>query len=178
MRKLLVLVTLVAAMATACTSSGDDHPVRPTPAVNATSAPLLPMTTTELPDVTSDDFTQLLSQLRGTPVVVNVWGSWCGPCREEGPHLAAAADEFGRRVQFIGLDVRDDRGPAQDFIRQMGWPYPSVFDPSPYATIETDLGYRAQPVTLFFDRDGKLAGQITGPGDATTLEAEIRKILG
>jgi thiol-disulfide isomerase/thioredoxin len=181
---LIITIGLVGGVIAVLSTSGGGGSGTPTiptssPAVNATAAPLLPTNALELPDFTSGDFTKLLSQLRGKPVVVNVWGSWCGPCREEGPHLAAAAKEFGRRVQFIGLDVRDEKGPARAFMREMDWTYPSVYDSSSTGVdIERELGFFAQPVTLFFDRDGKLAGQITGPGDATTLEVEIRKILG
>ena len=93
MRRLLLAVFL-GTSAAACTSSGGPT-VSPTasPAVNATRAPLLPTSVYALPDVTFAGYERLLSELRGTPVVVYVWGSWCGPCRQDGPRLAAA----GRR---------------------------------------------------------------------------------
>src|SRR5438552_1774978 len=126
-RRLLAFVVLLVGVAAACTAGATQGAVTPIPAVNATSAPGLPATANALPSVDGSQMRRLLSRLRGTPVVLNVWGSWCGPCRLEGPHLATAARRYGRRVQFLGLDVKDSLGPARAFIRQMGWPYPSVF---------------------------------------------------
>src|SRR5438094_202055 len=60
---------------------------------------------TALPQLDPARFRQLLAQLRGKPVVVNIWASWCGPCIAEAPDLAAAAREFQGRVQFLGVDV-------------------------------------------------------------------------
>jgi thiol-disulfide isomerase/thioredoxin len=176
MRRLLVIAVVLFA-GTACASSGAAPRVKPVPAVNATRANLLPKTTNGLPSFTFADMRQLLSELHGTPVLLNVWGSWCGPCREEGPRLAAAARTYGRRVQFLGLDVRDEVGPARRFVEQMRWTYPSVFDPSPNASVEIQLGWRAQPVTLFFDRSGKIVDQVSGPVTAAELASGIGKIL-
>jgi thiol-disulfide isomerase/thioredoxin len=165
MRRCLALFLMVAAAA-ACTSSPE--PV---------STPTLPSTPTELPAFTADEFQALLRSLRGTPVVVNFWGSWCAPCREEGPRLARAARAYDGRVQFLGVDVKDTKDAARTFIGEMGWTYPSVFDPSSNADIERDIGYFAQPVTLFYDRDGKIANQISGPAETAPLEAGIERIL-
>ena len=176
MRRAIASVAVLTTMV-ACTSAGGDTKVRVTPAVNATDVPGLPASTTALPDVTYAQFHELLGRLRGVPVVLNVWGSWCGPCREEGPRLAAAARTYGHRVQFLGLDVKDDKGPAQKFIQEMGWTYPSVFDPSPTANVETQLGWRAQPVTLFYDSSGKIVDQVSGPVTAADLRSGIGKIL-
>ena len=145
----------------ACTG-GDPPSPSPSPgvtefpspdALNATTAPLLPTDRFELPEMSPATFQELLGQLRGTPVVVNIWASWCGPCREEGPHLAEAAREFGDRVQFLGVDIQDERPLAQLFIREFGWPYPSVFDPG--GAIKNSFGFVGQPVTMFLDRDGE-----------------------
>ncbi len=122
-------------------------------------------------------YEELLGQLRGTPVVVNIWGSWCGPCRTEAPHLAAAHATYGDRVQFIGVDILDVRESAREFIEEFGWTYPNVFDPSAAGDIRNQLGYLGQPVTLFYDADGTLVADWEGPLDPRTLEARIRKIL-
>jgi thiol-disulfide isomerase/thioredoxin len=92
---------------------------------------------------------------------VNIWASWCGPCRDEAPHLEAAHDEFGDRVQFLGLDILDERGSARDFMREYGWTYPSVFDAT--GAIRDGLGILGQPATLFYDTSGELVKTWSGP---------------
>ena len=138
---------------------------------------MLPGTANALPDLTYPGFQTLLAQLRGTPVVVNGWGSWCGACRVEGPLLAAAARRYGRRIQFLGIDTRDSRGDGQAWVARMRWTYPSLFDPSPNGQVENQLGYHCCPVTLFYDREGQVVDQISGPAGASALAAGIRKIL-
>jgi thiol-disulfide isomerase/thioredoxin len=151
--------------------------VTPSPhARNATTAPLLPTNRYALPELSLDRFNQLLAQLKGTPVVVNLWGSWCGPCREEGPNLARAGRVFGDRIQFLGVDERDDRTPAREFIRDEGFPYPSVFDPS--QAIQTGLGFVGPPVTLLYDRAGHKVATFSGPvRDLAAFERALRRLL-
>ncbi|MDP9340689.1 MAG: TlpA family protein disulfide reductase [Actinomycetota bacterium] len=144
-------------------------------ALNATRAPLLPTDRFALPQLDQGQFQALLRQLRGTPTVVNIWASWCGPCRKEAPHLAAAARRFGHRVQFLGIDIQDQRTPAQEFIRDFGWPYPSIFDPT--SEIQHGLGLLGQPVTLFFDRQGNRVKTYTGPVPAAVLDQVIGQLL-
>jgi len=120
-------------------------------------------------------FRQLLSQLRGKPVVVNIWGSWCGPCRAEAPVLAAAAKTYGDRVQFIGVDVLDHIGLARAFIRQYGWTYPSVFDPT--GRIRDSMGLIGQPHTVVISPTG---GRfvLSGPATEADLRSAIESALG
>ena len=132
---------------------------------------LLPSSPTALPEFDPTRFHELLGQLRGKPVVVNVWASWCGPCVVEAPDLAKAARLFQGRVQFLGVDVLDQLGPARAFIRKYGWSYPSVFDPQ--AAIRNDLGFIGQPETIVFDRTGK---RIFVQSGAITLDV-LRKEL-
>jgi thiol-disulfide isomerase/thioredoxin len=136
---------------------------------------LLPATPTQLPSFDPAKFRQLLAQLKGKPVVVNFWGGWCGPCGQEAPRLAAAARRFGGRVQFLGVDVFDDRTPARAFIRQFGWIYPSVFDYP--ASIEGSLGMSGQPVTVFFDAAGRQVFIRSGAVQDGEIERELDKIL-
>ena len=177
MRRLVTLLVVIALTA-GCSSSGGHGAGPPIPAVNATAAPGLPTTANALPDITPSGLQQLLSRLHGIPVVLNGWGSWCGPCREEGPRLAAAARRSGSKVQFLGLDVKDSLGPARAFVKQMGWTYPSLFDPSPTGDVERQLGFFAQPVTVFYDRTGKRVALISGPASATGLRDGIARITG
>jgi peroxiredoxin len=71
-----------------------------------------------------------LGGLRGSVVVVNIWGSWCAPCGQEAPDLRAVAEESrGTAVRFLGINTRDTRGASQAFTRRFGLPYPSLLDP-------------------------------------------------
>ena len=125
----------------------------PSPApTNVANAPLLPSTPTELPEATPDGFKQLLSQLRGRPVVLNIWASWCGPCIAEAPDLARVARQFEGRVQFVGVDILDRRSAARAFITRYDLPFPSVFDPS--GAIRDSMGYLGQPVTVVLNAAG------------------------
>jgi thiol-disulfide isomerase/thioredoxin len=170
---LLVAVALVSG---ACTSDRDASrdDARPTPAVNATAADLLPTDVAALPEFDAARFATLLDQLEGTPVLVNVWGSWCGPCRTEAPDLARAHAEFGHDVQFLGVDILDSRASARAFIEEFAWRYPSVYD-APGA-IRDDLGVLGQPATLLYDRAGELIELWSGRVPPDELQAALRAI--
>ncbi|MGH2663507.1 MAG: TlpA family protein disulfide reductase [Actinomycetota bacterium] len=136
---------------------------------------LLPASRLELPEFGLGRFQALLQELSGTPVVVNIWGSWCPPCRLEAPGLATVSREFGGRIQFLGVDILDSRPAARQFILEFDWQYPSVFDPE--AEIRDGLGYFGQPVTLIFDPDGRKTFEWAGPLTEEILRREIRKVL-
>jgi cytochrome c biogenesis protein CcmG, thiol:disulfide interchange protein DsbE len=144
-------------------------------ATNATTAPLLPTQVAALPDFDASTFDRLLSQLRGTPTVVNIWASWCGPCKDEAPALAVAARAYGDRVQFLGVDIQDEQGGARSFIDRFAWPYPSIADPD--GAIRDDLGFAGVPETVFYAADGTIVARSTGPVTAAILRARIRSLL-
>ncbi len=146
------------------------------PAHNAVEAPLLPDFADALPAMDPATFERLLGQLAGTPVLVNFWGSWCGPCREEMPRLVTAHHEFGDRVQFLGVDVQDSRGAAAEFIEEFEMTFPSVFD-VPDA-IKTELGHLGQPVTIFYEADGDFFRAWAGPIPEDELRRNLRAIAG
>jgi thiol-disulfide isomerase/thioredoxin len=177
----VVSLTLIIGLATACgRAPSQRRTAAPTcPRVAAPeglTAPLLPRTTCSLPQFDPTRFRELLGQLRGVPVVVNIWGSWCGPCLREAPELSRVAREFEGRVQFLGVDINDLRVPAANFIRRFGWPYPSVFDPP--GAIRDALGLVGQPHTLVFDAAGRRT--LVHPGAITKrqLRTELRKLVG
>jgi thiol-disulfide isomerase/thioredoxin len=97
-----------------------------------------------------------LRALRGHPVVVNKWASWCGPCRHEFPIFEHVATEKGRSVAFIGLNSGDGRPDAEEFLRERPLPYPSYRDP--HEAVARALGAPgAFPITVFYDARGRQA---------------------
>lgn len=107
----------------------------------------------------------------GKVVVLNVWGSWCAPCRKEAPDLAAASRDAADVARFVGLDIRDyDRAPAQAFVRTFKVPYPSIYDPRGAELVKfTDLPPNGIPSTLVIDRQGRVAVRVVGAVTRTTL---------
>ncbi|MGO9759796.1 MAG: redoxin family protein [Solirubrobacteraceae bacterium] len=93
-----------------------------------------------------------LAALRGTPVVINKWASWCEPCRSEFGVFQRVSVSRGREVAFLGIDSGDNRSHALEFLRSFPVSYPSFFDPSEQAGLAiTDSALT--PVTVFFNRD-------------------------
>jgi thiol-disulfide isomerase/thioredoxin len=119
-------------------------------------------------------FAALISQQRGTPVLVNFWASWCGPCEVETPDIVAAHATWGDRVRFIGVDLQDNRADAMTFLATYHVPYPSVFDPP--NVIAISYGLFSPPATLFFDADGTLVKTVPGQISPHDLEAGLRAI--
>ena len=102
----------------------------------------------------ADAFQQRLAELRGHPVVVNKWASWCGPCREEMPWLQRQVAERGKRIAFIGVDSRDSDSAAKEFLNEFPVPYPSYTDPDQDIAllINATIG---TPATAIYDSSGK-----------------------
>ncbi len=120
-------------------------------------------------------FKSLLAGLRGYPVVVNKWASWCGPCQSEFPAYQQASVVFGRRVAFVGIDGKDHNGAATAFLQRFPVTYPSYVDPqeSIARTIQAATYY---PQTVYFDRQGKIVFDHAGPYlSAGSLERDIRR---
>jgi cytochrome c biogenesis protein CcmG/thiol:disulfide interchange protein DsbE len=100
-------------------------------------------------------FRRRLAGLKGYPVVVNKWASWCGPCRTEFPIFQNAAVAKGKRVAFVGVNAGDSRDPARRFLRATPLPFPSYVDPDEdiAKSIHAPANY---PITVFFDARGKM----------------------
>jgi cytochrome c biogenesis protein CcmG/thiol:disulfide interchange protein DsbE len=120
-------------------------------------------------------FSARLASLKGYPIVVNKWGSWCGPCQSEFPAYQRVAAAYGRRVAFVGIDGKDHNAAAAAFLKQFPVTYPSYTDPSESiaATIQALTYY---PETVFLDRNGKLVYEHAGPYLSTkALAADVQR---
>ncbi len=120
-----------------------------------------------------DAFEARIGELEGFPKVVNVWGSWCGPCRAEFPHFQEVSANLGRKVAFLGIDSDDDTPSAEQFLSDNPVPYPSYSDPD--KEIGNSLGAtHGIPATVFFDDAGEQTFTKFGPyTDTAELEADI-----
>lgn len=135
------------------------------------------------PDVegtTLDGDRLALNDLIGHVVVVNVWGSWCGPCRAEAPDLARVARETsGRGVRFVGIDTRDDDAAARAFVRAFKIPYPSLIDRDGKLILAFDgiIPVSAVPSTVLLDADGRIAARVIGRVTYSTLSGLVNDLL-
>lgn len=124
-----------------------------------------------------DELNSQLAAVRGYPAVVNVWASWCGPCRFEFPDFQEVAAERGDEVAFIGLDAEDSDAAAQDFLDQLPLPYPSVTDPD--GDVRDEFELRGFPATAFYNADGERVYVKQGPyQSAEELNADIDRYTG
>ena len=156
MRRLVLLFALVLA-ASSCASGGDVGEVAP------------------LPTTTPDELAELLAGA-DQPVVLNVWASWCIPCRSEAPLLRAAHESFSSLVRFVGLNVRDGQDPARAFLNEFRLDgFEHYFDPSGAA--QGSLGAGGVPLTLFYAPGGELIEIHFGVIDERTLAINIDEII-
>jgi cytochrome c biogenesis protein CcmG/thiol:disulfide interchange protein DsbE len=183
-RVLLALAALVGLVIAGCGGSSSGNPdSRLTP--EQAKAPIsgappqlaaIRAQANQLLDGGTDAFDARLAQLRGTPVVVNKWASWCGPCRFEFPWFQSLAEKRGGQIAFLGVNSNDSSGSAETFLSELPLPYPSYSDPD--MNIAQDLGGPPQafPTTTYYDRSGKQA--FTHPGvyaDEADLIADVNK---
>ncbi|MGZ5415905.1 MAG: TlpA disulfide reductase family protein [Nocardioides sp.] len=123
-----------------------------------------------------------LDDYAGQVVVVNVWGSWCAPCRAEAPMLAEAARDLEKDdVAFLGIDSRDlNETQARAFVRRFEIPYPSIYDQQG----RTLLAFRGTlvpssvPATVIIDREGRVAASVLGEITRTTLYDLVEEVAG
>jgi len=117
-----------------------------------------------------------LAQLRGSPVVLNFWASWCIPCREEAPLLtAAAADYEAQGLRVVGVVYQDSATNARDFMKRYGQTYAGLLDPDGRTAI--DYGVFGIPETYFIDAEGIVSSRQVGAVTAVDLRRQIEAIL-
>jgi thiol-disulfide isomerase/thioredoxin len=120
-------------------------------------------------------FQAQLAKLKGTPVVVNQWASWCGPCRFEFPFFQRLARKYQGRVAFLGVNSQDGREAALQFLRELPVPYPNFFDPDVKIAREFRGGI-AWPTTAFYDARGKVVKTHAGAyASQAKLDEDIRR---
>jgi thiol-disulfide isomerase/thioredoxin len=181
-----VLVALL--MLASCASIGADEQTRsagqvgyPEVARNLTRVP--PDQRKELPTVSGpalgSNQTISTQDYRGKVVVINVWGSWCPPCRKEAPDLQAASVETKNVAQFIGITSKDyDPAPAEAFVRSFKITYPSIYDPTGKVLLafSGELPPSAIPSTMIIDPQGRLAVRVLSEVSKITLVDMINDV--
>lgn len=117
---------------------------------------------------------------RGDVLVVNVWGSWCGPCQAEAPDLERVYTDYaqaGEPVTFIGVNDRDSAPTALAFQDAKGISYPSLVDDGGRTLLDLRGFAQSRPTTLVLDPQGRVAARVAGQVDATTLDGLVEDVL-
>ena len=112
---------------------------------------------------------------KNSVAVVNVWASWCAPCRAEAPTLAALANKY-KDVSFIGILTRDNPATAEAFQRRFNLPYPTIIDDSILIGFKGSLPANAIPSTVILDKKGYVAARISGSVTVASLSELIEKV--
>ncbi|MEU5311166.1 TlpA disulfide reductase family protein [Streptomyces sp. NPDC021562] len=174
-RWLPLLVLLIAVPSAACSPPRESGASPVSPLIRVAAADRQ-----TAPDLTGEDLDGRpvrLADYRGKVVVLNVWASWCSPCRAEAPELSQAQRELAAEgVQVLGVDMDARREKGRAFQEQHRLSYPSLHDPASRQLLRLPRGYKAQalPYTLFVDRDGKIAARYLSPLTA----AGVRRVVG
>lgn len=179
-RAIACLVTLSAALvAAAC--GADEEPVGAPPDYEAelrdspSELAALQEQSNELLGGGAEAFEVRLEELRGYPVVVNKWASWCAPCKAEFPYFQSQAAERGAEVAFLGVNSNDGEETAAEFLAELPVPYPSYLDPKLEVAAVFDAPTEF-PATAFYDSDGDLVHVKRGAyGAEAELEADIER---
>ncbi len=117
-----------------------------------------------------------LESLRGKPVVLNFWASWCRPCAMEHPVLEWGQKRFGEQVHFVGMTFEDTRDQAREFLARHGASFTQLHDDT--SRIAVEYGAAGVPETYFISADGVIVGKHIGPISRDELTARIAELLG
>ncbi|MEU6525106.1 TlpA disulfide reductase family protein [Streptomyces sp. NPDC046924] len=124
-----------------------------------------------------------VADFRGKVVVINVWGSWCPPCRAEAPYLNKVAKEMkSKGVEFVGINTRDgDKVQPRAFEDDFDISYPSLYDPTGKMLLSAfpkgTVNLQGLPVTVTLDRNGKIAARVFGGTDDSKLRKMINPLV-
>jgi thiol-disulfide isomerase/thioredoxin len=118
--------------------------------------------------------TLTLSELKGRPVILNFWATWCAPCRAEIPALEAASQKIGERGVILGVNVGEDPAQVARFAAELGMTYSIVLDPE--AEVSRLYRVRALPTTYFIDARGVITDIYTGPLNEPLLQTRIDQL--
>ena len=114
-----------------------------------------------------------VASLRGKPVVLNFWATWCQPCWQEHPVLTRNAERMGNRVQFVGVVFQDEESRITAFLKERGWSYPTLVDDRGKTAIAYGVG--GVPETYFLDEKGTIVAKHAGPMSDEILAANLAK---
>lgn len=183
----LVAIAAVAIAATGCGSDSESNPAEVEKRLKGYEKELagapeplaaLHEEANELLDGGLPAYEERIAELRGHPIVVNQWASWCGPCRAEFPYFQDQAVEHGQRIAFIGVDAQDNEEAARTFLDELPLPYPSYQDPDQDISRELEVE-REFPSTIFYDAAGEIAYVHRGGyQDEADLAADIERYAG
>jgi cytochrome c biogenesis protein CcmG, thiol:disulfide interchange protein DsbE len=174
------LALAIACLALACGEEANEYGSEPPDYAQALAGAPKPLAAlhaqaNELLDGGTAAFESRLEALRGFPVVVNKWASWCGPCRFEFPFFQRLSARYGKQVAFVGVDSQDSEDAARTFLREFPVSYPSYSDSGEdiAALIKATLGF---PSTAFYSPSGELVyTKQGGYSEQADLEADIRR---
>jgi thiol-disulfide isomerase/thioredoxin len=172
------LLVVSVALAVTCASCSSMHSA-PVSGPLGTGVQVFPVATrSSVPKISGATITgsslDLSDEVGHGMVAVNVWASWCAPCRKEMPILARAV---GTRLRVVGIDERDSSGSARSFATSRGITYPSLADPQGELLAKLPMLPQAGvPSTLFIDAHGRVAARVIGPVDARILRRIIRQL--
>jgi DsbE subfamily thiol:disulfide oxidoreductase len=170
----VVLLTLTACSKQATGPTGSASPNTLADCRSGVGTPISGVPASTLPCLVGAGRAVEVSQVHGKPAVINLWASWCAPCRHEMPLLQRAHAAAGEKVQFLGVDVRDSRSRATDFLTAHGVTYAQVYDAQ--GTFARALGFVGVPDTLVVDAGGHVVFRRAGELTAAQLSEALSRV--
>ncbi|MBV8959126.1 MAG: TlpA family protein disulfide reductase [Actinobacteria bacterium] len=128
----------------------------------------------KLPEVRDASRSVSLAEFKGAPVLINFFGAWCVPCRDELPLLARTHARLGSKVGFVGIDTTDSRTEALDLLNSTHVTYAAGYDPR--GSLKATYGVRAMPTTVFVRADGTIADKVAGKLTDASLSEGLRSV--